>query len=394
MPTITSGIVDTEAVLSDEKKIDMEEQFALLDPDTSQFQTMLNKLPSKVAVREKINWLEDELFPNLTTLGTSSNTATSGTTGTVTFATGTGSYVRAGDLLRFTASGEMVDVVSITSDTATVTRGIGSVAPASAQSGTDVLIVANAAAQGADYGTLKVTKRTLGYNYTQIVRHPFGYTGTDTAIDTYGPGDPANEVAKKAVEHKRALENLSFFGARAFTSASPSSKGLAGGLTEFLATNVWSSAGAIDLSYIDTKLSTIFQSGSQRKVIFAAPLPAQVLSNLMATKWVRARPDDRVYGAKVSAFVNGAYGESVPVIVKREWGKRQVTANQQGSWLFVIDLDYVKKRPMKNRNTALLRNRQGNGQDQVIHEYLTEVSFETQQEKVHGLIKGITAASA
>jgi hypothetical protein len=354
---------------------------------------MLNKLPSKVAIREKVNWLEDELFPNLTTLATSAATAATGTTGTIAVATGTGSYFRAGDLARL-SGGEMVEVVSISTDTITVNRAIGGAASASAQSGTDVLIVANAAAQGADLGTLKATKRVLGYNYTQIVRHPFGYTGTDTQIETYGPGDPANEIAKKAVEHKRAQENLSFFGARAFTSASPSSKGYAGGLTEFLSTNVWSSAGAVDLAYIDTKLSTVFQSGSQRKVIFAAPLPAQVLSNLMGTKWVRARPEDRVYGAKVSAFVNGAYGESVPVIVKREWGKRQTTNNQQGSWMFIIDMEYVKKRPMRNRNTSLLRNRQGNGQDQVIHEYLTELSFEVQQEKVHGLIKGITAASS
>lgn len=390
MPTITSGIVDTEAVLSDEKVVDMEERFRLLDPDTSQYMTILNKLPSKVAKREKVNWLEDELFPNLTTLAASATSAAT----TVDVATGTGTYFRAGDLVRVVSTGEMLEVTSISTDTLTVTRTIGAAPAASAASGGDVLIVANAAAQGADYGTLKVTKRVLGYNYTQIVRHPFGFTGTDVEIETYGPGDPANELAKKAVEHKRAMENLAFFGARDFTSNSPSSKGYAGGLQEFLSTNVWSSAGAIDLAYIDDKLSTVFQHGSQKKVIFAAPKPAQALSNLFANNWVRARPDDRVYGAKVSAFVNGAYGESVPVIVKREWGARQSASNGHGSWLFVIDTEYVRKRPLRNRNTAILRNRQGNGEDKVVHEYLTELSFEVSQEKVHGLIKGITAASA
>lgn len=390
MPTITSGIVDTEAVLSDEKVVDMEERFRLLDPDTSQFMTILNKLPSKAAKREKVNWLEDELFPNLTTLAASATSAAT----TVDVATGTGTYFRAGDLVRVVSTGEMLEVTSISTDTLTVTRSIGSVAAVSAASGGDLLIVANAAAQGADYGTLKVTKRVLGYNYTQIVRHPFGFTGTDVEIETYGPGDPANELAKKAVEHKRAMENLAFFGARDFTSNSPSSKGYAGGLQEFLSTNVWSSAGAIDLAYIDDKLSTVFQRGSQKKVIFAAPKPAQALSNLFANNWVRARPEDRVYGAKVSAFVNGAYGESVPVVVKREWGARQSASNGHGSWMFIIDTEYVRKRPLRNRNTAILRNRQGNGEDKVVHEYLTELSFEVSQEKVHGLIKGITAASA
>lgn len=390
MPTITSGIVDTEAVLSDEKVVDMEDRFRLLDPDTSQFQTILNKLPSKVATREKVNWLEDELFPNLSTLAASATSAESA----VSVASGTGVYFRAGDLVRVVSTGEMLEVTGITSDSIGVTRSVGSVAAASAASGGDLLIVANAAAQGADTGTLKVTKRVLGYNYTQITRHPFGFTGTDVEIETYGPGEPMNETAKKAIEHKRALENLAFFGARDFTSASPSSKGYMGGLQEFISTNVWSSAGAIDLAYIDGKLQTVFQRGSLNKVIFAAPTPAAALSNLFANNWVRARPEDKVYGAKVSAFINGAYGESVPVIVKREWGARQSASNGHGSWMFVIDLDYVKKRPLQNRNTKLLRNRQGNGEDKVVHEYLTEASMEVSQEKVHGLIKGITGASA
>ncbi len=109
---------------------------------------------------------------------------------------------------------------------------------------------------------------------------------------------------------------------------------------------------------------------------------------------MRARPDDRVYGAKVNSFINGAYGESVPVVVKREWGARQSAGDGHGSRMFVVDMMYVKKRPVRNRNTAILRNRQGNGEDKVVHEYLTELSFEFSQEKVHGLITGITGASA
>lgn len=390
MPTITSGIVDTEAVLSDEKVVDMEDRFRLLDPDNSQFSTILSKLPSRAATREKVNWLEDELFPNLTTLAASASSAVT----TLSVATGTGTYFRAGDQVRVVSTGEMVEVSSVSSDDLTVTRSIGGVAAASAASGGDLVIVSNAAAQGADYGTLKVTKRVLGYNYTQIFRHPFGFTGTDVEIETYGPGEPANEIAKKAIEHKRAKENAAFFGARDFTSNSPSSKGYMGGLQEYLSTNVWASAGAIDLAYIDAKLQSVFQYGSTRKVIFAAPTPAAALSQLFANNWVRARPEDRVYGAKVNSFINGAYGESVPVVVKRDWGARQSTSNGHGSWMFVVDLDYVKVRPLRNRGTRLLRNRQGNGEDKVIHEYLTEMSMEVSQEKVHGLIKGITAASA
>ena len=393
MPTITAGTVDTEAVLADEKVVDMANAFRKLDPDTSQFMTILNKLPSVEAKREKVNWLEDELFPNLTTLAATAASGASATSAALSVTTGTGAYFRVGDIVRIPSMGGVAGEVSATA-TSTVTVTFFSAAT-SAASGGDILIVGNASAQGADTGALKVTQRVLGYNYTQIFRHPFGFTGTDVEIETYGsPGDPAAEMAKKAVEHKRALENSAFFGARKFTSSSPSSKGYMGGLQEFLSTNVFSSAGAIDLAYIDGKLQSIFQHGSMKKVIFAAPTPAAALSRLFATNWVRARPEDKVYGAKVNAFINGAYGASVPVIVKREWGTRAVSNNEMGSWMFVLDLDYVKLRPLRNRGTKLLRNRQGNGEDKVVHEYLTETSLEVSQEKVHGLIKGITAASA
>jgi hypothetical protein len=46
------------------KVIDMDEAITLLDPDVSQFETMLSKM-ARVAAPVKIEWMEDELFPRL-----------------------------------------------------------------------------------------------------------------------------------------------------------------------------------------------------------------------------------------------------------------------------------------------------------------------------------------
>lgn len=387
-----TGTVDTEAILADEKVVDMQNKFRLLDPDESQFSTILDKLPSQQATREKVNWLEDQFFPRLTT---QSGGATS-TASTVNVATDTGAYFRAGDLVRNMRTGEMFEVASVATDALTTTTSggnrdaIGSVAAAAMNDGDELLIVSNASAQSADVGTLKVTTRTLGYNYTQIIRHPFGFSGTDVEIETYGAGDPMNEIAKKAVEHRRSLEALCFYGARDFTSASPSSKGYMGGLVEYISTNVFSSIGNLSRGTLDDKLRQIFQHGSRNKVLFAAPVPAQALSGLMGDNWVRATPGETVYGAKVTAFVSGAFGDRIPVITKREWGAFPTTSNQYGSWIVAVDLDYVQKRPLRNRGTRLLRNRQGNGEDRVVHEYLTETSLEVSVEQAHGILKGIT----
>lgn len=383
MATIASGVVATDDIVSNEKVIDMQNRFRLLDVDENQFMTILNKLPSQPAVREKVEWLEDEYFPVLSSLAASATSAAT----TLSVASGEGDYFRAGDLVRLTSTGEVVEVSSVATDDLTVTRSIGSVAAASAASGGELLIIGNVSAQGADIGTLKVTKRVAQYNYTQIVRHPFGFTGTEVEIETYGPGDPANEIAKKAVEHKRALENLFLLGGRDYDSSA--NKGWVGGIVqEFISTNVTSGVGTLSLTALDGALQDIFQHGTMNKVIFAAPTAAAALSNLFGSNWVRARPDDKVYGAKVSAFINGAYGASVPVITKRNWG--QESTSGRGGWMLVLDMAYIKKRPLRNRNTMLLKNRQGNGVDSVEHEFLTEASIEVAVEKAHGILKGIT----
>lgn len=392
---VATGAVDTEAILAAEKVVDMESRFRLLDPDESQFTTILNKLPSKAALREKINWLEDQYFPRQAQQsGGATATAT-----TVNVSAGQGAYFRAGDLVRNMRTGEMFEVLTVATDAITTTnsagnrRAIGSTAAAIMNSGDELLIVSNASAQNADVGTLKVTTRVLGYNYSQIVRHPFGFSGTQIEIETYGEGDPLNEIAKKAVEHKRSLEALHFFGARDFVTGTPA-KGYMGGLAEFITTNVWTTIGTLSRGVLDDKLRTVFQHGSRNKVIFAAPVPAQALSSLLADNWIKVTdPNTRVYGAKVTAFISGAFGDNVPVITKREWGTFPTASNGYGSWAFVVDLDYVKKRPTRNRGTQLLRNRQGNGVDGVIHEYLTELSMEVSQESAHAILKGITGPS-
>lgn len=382
---VASGVVATDDILSNEKVIDMQNQFRLLDVDENQFMTILNKLPSQPAVREKVEWLEDQYFPNLSALAASATSAAT----TLDVTTGQGDYFRAGDLVRVGSTGEVVEVSSVATDALTVTRSVGSVAAASAASGVELLIIGNAAAQGADYGTLKVQVRAAAYNYTQIVRHPFGFTGTHAQIETYGPGDPANEIAKKAVEHKRALENVFLLGGRDYDSGA--NKGWCGGVVqEFISTNVTAVGGALSLTALDNAMTDILQYGTMNKVIFAAPTPAQALSKLMNDDWVQAPPGTEVYGVKVNAFISGAYGANIPVIVKRNWGVEGTSGNSRGGWMLVLDMAYIKKRPLRNRNTMLLKNRQGNGVDSTIHEFLTESSIEVAVEKAHGLLKGIT----
>src|SRR5574337_1161027 len=147
--TTVAGVQDTESGTAAEHVIDMAPDIAMLDPDTSQFMTILQKLPSKVATQVKVNWLEDQLFPNYSSLAA---TAASGAT-TLSVATGEGAYFRAQDIVFNERTAEKTLVTSVSGDDLTVVRAIGGTAAATANSGDGLLIVGNASRQGADTGT-------------------------------------------------------------------------------------------------------------------------------------------------------------------------------------------------------------------------------------------------
>lgn len=387
MATVLSGLVDTEDVLGDEKVVDMADDIAHLDPDESQFTTMMQKLGSKEAHNTKINWLELELMPRVSALAASATSALT----SLTVTTGEGDYFRAGDVVRNCVTGEAYRVVSVATDTLEVTRSIGDVAAATSASGVQLVIVSNAAAQGATLGTRKIVKKVLGYNYQQIFRTPFGFTNTNVAIERYGGQEPAVTAKQKLIEHKRGLEQAAFWGARDFITSGSTPLGVAGGLVEYISTNSDDAGGALTEANLDTYLRDGLQHGSRNKVLFVAPLVMQAISGFLRDNITKTTGNDRLWGAKVDAYISGAYGTNVPVMVKREWNDFSSASDQYGGWAFGVDMSNVKFRPLRTRNTQMLRNRQANDADETTHEYLTEASFEIRQEKTHFKIIGVTS---
>jgi hypothetical protein len=238
--TIKTGMVDTEDILSDERVIDMSEKIGVLQPDDTQFTTMLMQLGAKDATREKVNWLTDEYLPRTSALALSATSAD--TTFTVTSGHGNTRF-RVDNIVRVMETGEAVLVTGVAANSISVTRGIGAIASAASTSATSVahlVIVGSAAAQGASSGTAQVVQRTLGYNYVQEQRNSLSFSTVQSKIELYGGREPGKEIVKKAVEHKRALESTLFFGVRnQDTSASPGPRGECGGAYEYLQAGTW-----------------------------------------------------------------------------------------------------------------------------------------------------------
>ena len=389
--TVVQGNVSTEEVLTDERKIDMDEIIRRAKTDDAQFKTMTTRLTSKVAIREKVNWLEEEDFPRTVTGDAQTNVSTA-----LNLSAGQGKIVQANDHLRNMRSGEMIRVVSVSTDALVIARGVGSIPAAATNAGDVYLVVADSQPQGSDFPTPRYLARVLGYNYTQITRTTWGFTDTQTAIELYGGREPAKEAARKKREDDRKWEAIGFFGARSFAAAVPPEnepRGTAGGMIEFISTFKRDANGPLTPTFFDTLLMDNMQWGTTDKVLFAAPVVVLCMSQWnrsgMGSQW-QPTPEN-VHGVKVDAFISGAYGYRIPVVVKKEWGEFPIANKGYGGYAFLVDMSLVQRRPLRDRDTRLLTEQQPKGKDTYSAEYMTEATYEIAQERAHALIYGVTA---
>ena len=389
MPTLLSGVVDDADILSNQRVVDMSPTIAELEPDEAPLTTMLQKVSKRAAYSQKVEWLSDELVPRLTTLSASATSSATSLSVPATTGASSGTYFRAGDVIRIASTGENCYVTGVSADTLYVTRGIGgtAVTAVSAASGVDVIKVGNAAAEGATLGTLIQTKKVANFNYAQIQRDPWGFTNTLVASKLYGGPEPANEAKKKLIEHKRQLENTLFWGVRDLNTSGSAPIGYCGGVFQYATTNLTASVGTLTESVFESFLRKAFRYGSQNKVFFCSPLVASALSSFPQGKLAPPAPGITEYGVSLSSY-QSASGAKVQIMVKRDWYDFQNTSNQYGGIGVMLDMDDITMRPL--RDTVLKPDRQANDEDSIKQEYLTEWSFEMGNEKKHAIISGIT----
>ena len=394
MATALTGVVSDNTILSNQRVIDMSEKISQLESDVAPLTRFLNKVGTKSCFSQKVEWLADELLPRLTGLAASAASADT----TLTLTAGTGQFFRAGDIFRIATTGENVAVTAMSTDTAGVTRGIGSVAAATAaSSGVDVILVGNASQEGATIGTLKQTKLTANYNYTQIQRQPYGATNTLAASKLYGGPDIKRERKKKLEEHLIAQEHTMFWGRRNLITSGTQPQGFAGGVSDYITTNVTSAgSNALTQTGFETFLRTAFRYGSTNKVLCASPLIMSGLSSFPLGRLAPPSPDVNKWGTSVRQYMSGA-GDTIDIVLMREWQDYSTAGGQYGGWAFLLDMDDIRMRTLgegdESRSTKLLKNRQAPDEDSTKEEYLTEFTLEIGNEKNHAVMKAVTAYS-
>jgi hypothetical protein len=282
----------------------------------------------------------------------------------------------------------------------------------------EVLAVGSAFAQGRESVTGERFNKPVEFaNYTQIFRTPFSLTGTAMKSPLrYDVKGPHQDKAKEhSVEHMVDIEQAILFGYKskyvASGDADPTTgaglpltttggiiyhlqrweAGDYGTVTATLDTDadkriITNAAGTIDEDTFDGWMERLFKrtnNTTNEKLCICGSGALRVLNQLWRSKSVlnTQLPSKATYGMSVTSLLTPwgtVHFKSHPLFCENP--------DLQYSGLF-LDVRNMKLRPMKDRDTKVLANRQANDADYRKDEWFTEIGFEMWFPESHLYVK-------
>lgn len=326
----------------------------------------------KPAGSYEVKWATDELRPKFDTLG--ANIADTVTT-SVTVANG--AYFQVNDLIRITGTGESMMVTAVAGNVLTVIRSWGSVAPATATLGAEILIGAPTYAENAKLQASRSTTEAFYSNQTAIWRENLELSNTLIAIGdqggTYFGKDIDLQRRKMMKRHKGDINRSCLFSERGGVGSQRTIMGMAEFIQTFGSNRV-NNTSAITYSVFQTASRTAVRySDSQRMVVVCSTQFAQIvtewalgLSTSNPAAKIDMRPGDSLFGMRIMD-INTAHGRFRLVI------DNALEGTTYSKWAFMIT-DEEGSRPEWRylRKTQIEKNRQDPDQDGYEEEVLTE----------------------
>lgn len=389
MPLI-SGARSTENITQDRRKYDVSDKLWLVDPDYAIMTFFARKLNKVKTIDPEFRWF-DKAQPSRYDAVDYATNYTSGATSVVV---DDGTKFRAGDIVMDVATGEHMRVTGVSTNTLTVSRGYGSTAAGTLTNNDVLVILGNANAENADVGTARTSDTTKRYNYTQIFREPFAVTGTQEATEFYAEGNDLAALRKEHLQiHMKDIERAFFFGeAKEDVSTIGTGQPIrtTGGLKSFLSTNLKDASGALSEAEFEDWVRMLFVNGGEKKMGFLSPLVASAVNSWAVGK-LQMFPKDKTYGIAIMSYLS-IHGQ-LDFVVEKMFAEN---TTWNGS-AFGVDMSLLAYRYLAgngvNRDTRLLKDRQGNGVDGKIEEYLSEIGFQLALENRHGMLYGVTSYS-
>lgn len=372
--------MDTLDLNQNRRIVDMSNRIALLDPNAGPFITLLKRMKKVKAGNPQFRWLEAEAQPAFTAVADDYDA----TDTDITITAGDSVWFRPGDLLRNSATGEVVRVVLVDAqtDTLTIDRGFGETTADDMGNGEELIYLGSANAEGAGAPDYRNTVTTDQFNYTQIFRTVAKISKTREKSDLYGGPDRAFQRKMKGIEHLAAINRAFMFGERAQDVTGTEPIRTTRGLVNWIQTNTDDAQGNLtEPGFLDF-LEMAFDKGSSEKWALCSPSAMSAITGF-ATNMLVTRPADESYGLNIRQYVS-PFG-----VLNLVLDKETMRGDVWGSAMVVVDLGNVVYRYLKDRDTKLITDIQANDEDAVADEYLTEAGLECRLEQTHALLVGI-----
>lgn len=384
--TVIRAPESTENIPAARRVRDVTRRIHYLDPSAAPLTVLSKKASRKSAFNPKFEWIEKDLPARWTAV----NNGAGYTAGDTAIVVDNGAYVSIGDVINIPRTGERVRVTNVVTNTLTIVRSVGTTAAAALLDNDDLQIIGNSYAEGASAGVEKSHQEIYPFNYTQIVRTPFGVTGTQNESENYTGPDKPRLRAEKSIEHMIDIERTVLFGEREIDTASTNNPiRYTGGFLFWATSNAKDFGGVMTEAELEDWCEDLFHytGGSDTRVIMAAPLPISVLDMLGVAR-LQLMPKDQTLGLSVKQFTTS---HGTLMITKHRLLETGPTSGQgYGGHMLAVEPNALTYRFMRNRDTKLRMDIQANDLDGWKDEYLTEVGWQVANPQLHGVGSNIT----
>jgi len=367
---------------------DVADKILLLQPDDAPLLIFTRNIGGKEATdTPKYEWMEDVLLPN-----TFDVISDGGGSTPLVCTAGMETRLRVGDLL-IAPNGESILVTSVASASIGVTRSMGAVVAYNFTSYPGQCVIAgNALMEGSDYQEFKYTKKEFLSNYVQIFKDSVELTEIQNASKSYGGNDRKFQQMKKAIEHKRGIEQAFLFGdAFEDTSGAQMRRGT-GGLLNAITTNVTDiTGGVITEADLETFCRTLFRYHptvtAPTKLFIANPVMVSAF-NFWAKNALRITQNEKTFGIRIASY-RSAHGD---LDIVKHWLLSDFTTFC--TYSFALDPTNVKYRYMAGLDTKFVTDTQPKSVTKTVDEYRTVCGLQVMQQKTHAILKGVTGFAA
>ncbi len=404
--TIITGAESTGNVSSSQAVRDVASRLRYLDPEAAPFTLLLDATSSEPANNFKVEWAEKG--GNFSGAGFApkwfqstaayTDAITIFTVDDATVGTLVSRYAKANDLIKVVRTGEIMRVVSTTDTTLTVARAIGTVAAATINDNDDMVIIGSTWAENADVGVPSSFQEAWKYNLTQIFRTPAGASRTQMQTKNY-LGDVRTRLRHEAgIEHKIGIERAFLYGERNTlpTSTAAPVREL-GGYFYWATSNITDVNGTLTEPTLWAHAAQVFAhtAGGNTRTMFAGATVCSAI-DLIAGARLMTVPKDETYGIAIKTLLtsHGTFNIIKHRLLETGYtgsfpsGQFSTATIGYGGFAITVNLPSLKYRPLQT--TEFLPNRQGNGVDGFVDEYLTEATLEFSNPLLSGTLLDVS----